>query len=254
MVEVSVIMPIYNSEKFLEETVLSVLNQTSKNFELLVVDDCSSDCSYELIKEIALNDSRIRTFQLKCNSGAAEARNKALSEAKGRFITFIDADDLWDNDKIEKQLSFMKDNSVGFSCTSYRVIDEDGNDLNKKIHMKKKVDYHGFLANNLLQTVGIMVDTNQIGKNLIKMPNLRRRQDAATWLQILKQGNICYGMPDVLASYRRVKGSLSSNKIKAVSGVWYMYRNVEELPVLYSGYIFVRYALLAVWKRLYIKA
>ena len=143
--------------------------------------------------------------------------------------------------------------NCGFSCTSYEVIDNDGNKLNKQIHMLPNVDYIGFLTNNLLQTVGIMVDTQKIDKSLLIMPDIRRRQDAATWLQILKAGYKCYGLDEILAEYRRSKGSLSSNKIKAVKGIWSLYRDIEHMSLPFSCYCFMRYALLAVWKRLYFR-
>lgn len=251
--EVTIIMPLFNNQKYVSESIESVLNQTFTNFEIIVIDDCSSDNSVEIIEKLANKDRRIKLLSLDTNSGAAIARNRGLIESKGRFIAFLDADDLWKTNKLEEQLKFMKKNNYTFSCTSYDVIDSSGMSLNKEIYMKSELDYTGFLTNNLLQTVGIMIDSRFIQKSLIKMPNLRRRQDAATWLQILKAGHKCYGMKEVLASYRRVPGSLSSNKIKAVSGVWFLYRKVENLPLIYSSYIFTRYAILAIWKRMYFK-
>ncbi|OFI48750.1 glycosyl transferase [Floricoccus tropicus] len=250
--KVSILMPLYNSEKFLVDTVNSVLNQTYDNFELLIVDDLSTDNSFEIAKNLKKVDDRVKVFQLEKNSGAAKARNFALSKSSGRFISYLDADDLWKNNKLELQTKIMIDNNYPFTCTSYDVINENGELLNKKITMLPRVDYKGFLTNNLLQTVGIMVDLDIVPKNLLMMPDLRRRQDAATWLQILRNGYDCYGVDESLAYYRRVSNSLSSNKIKAVKGVWYLYREVEKLPFLFSAYIFCRYALLAIWKRIYI--
>lgn len=147
----------------------------------------------------------------------------------------------------------MKEKDCSFSCTSYEVIDSTGKSLNKIIHMLDKVDYRGFLTNNLLQTVGIMVDIYKIDKKFLTMPNIRRRQDAATWMQILKVGYPCYGLHEVLAEYRRTPKSLSSNKFKAVIGTWKLYRDIEKLPFLFSSYCFIRYAFLAIWKRIYRK-
>ena len=146
----------------------------------------------------------------------------------------------------------MLDKGIGFSCASYQVIDDNGNLLNKKVNMLTKVDYVGFLTNNLLQTVGIMVDTSIVDKELLVMPDIRRRQDAATWLQILKAGFDCYGMNEILAHYRRATNSLSSNKLKAAKGIWSLYRDIEHLSLPFSCYCFVRYAFLAVWKRVYV--
>ena len=249
---VSIITPVYKCEKYISKTIESVINQTYKNWEIILVDDCSPDDSADIIKKYADNDKRIKYIKLKENSGAAIARNTALENSKGRFIAYLDADDLWMRDKLEEQLQFMIDNNYGFSCTSYEVIDNEGKKLNKEIHMLKEVDYIGFLTNNLIQTVGIMVDLSIVDKKLLEMPNIRRRQDAATWLQILKSNNKCYGLDKVLAMYRRTENSLSSNKFKAVKGVWYLYRKIEKLSLPFSLYCFIRYACLAVWKRIYI--
>ena len=250
-VKVSVITPSYNSERYISETIKSVQSQTYQNWEMIIVDDCSTDSTCEIVSEFAQKDARIRLLRQERNSGAGAARTRAMRESTGRFIAYLDADDIWKPDKIERQMSFMLERKCGFSCTSYEVIDDDGNKLGKQVRMLPKVDYVGFLTNNLLQTVGIMVDTETVDKELLVMPDIRRRQDAATWLQILKAGHECYGIDEILAEYRRAAGSLSSNKIKAVKGVWYLYRDIEHLSFLFSCYCFVRYAFLAVWKRVY---
>lgn len=250
---VSIITPAYNSEKLIGETILSVINQTYPYWELIIVDDCSTDETCNIVKKYIKIDSRIKLYTLKKNSGAAIARNFGLSKSNGRYIAYLDADDLWYERKLEEQINFMKENACGFSCVSYEVIDNEGNLKNKRIYMKDKLDYKGFLINNLLQTVGIMVDLKYVNKDNLIMPDMKRRQDAATWLQILKQGNECYGLKIILAKYRRTSGSLSSNKLKAIKSVWYLYRKVENLSLFFSFYCFVRYAVLAIWKRLYVK-
>ncbi len=251
--KISIITPVYNCEKYIAQTIENVLNQTYQNFEMILVDDCSTDNSAKIINNYAIDDNRIKYYKLDRNSGAAVARNYALSKSNGRFITYLDSDDLWYSNKLEKQIKFMIENKYGFTCTSYEVIDNLGNKLNKKIHMLNEVNYIGFLTNNLLQTVGIMVDTNIVKKELLIMPNIRRRQDAATWLQILKSGINCYGFDEILAMYRRTENSLSSNKFKAIKGIWYLYREIEKLSLPFSCYCFIRYAILAVWKRIYIR-
>lgn len=251
--KVSIITPVYNSEKFLKDTILSVMNQTYKEWELILVDDCSTDKSKKIIEEYLQQDKRIKYYLLDVNSGAAVARNYALNKSTGRFIAYLDADDLWSNDKLEKQLRFMMNNSYGFTCTDYEVIDEDGNSKNKIVNMPKRIDYNLFLRNTIIQTVGVVVDTNLINKTLLEMPLIRRRQDAGTWCQILKKGHHCYGLNENLASYRRVSNSLSSNKFKAVKGTWYLYREVEGLSLFKSCYSFIGYAWNACKKRIYIK-
>lgn len=242
-------MPLYNGEAWLEEAIGSLRAQSYQNWELIVVDDASTDKGPALAERFCALDSRIRLLHLAENNGAAVARNRALEQVSGRYVAYLDADDRWRPDKLEKQLRFMEERGCGFSCSSYQVMEENGR-LRRKVQMPPKLDYKGFLSHNLLQTVGVMVDLEKVNRDLLVMPNLRRRQDAATWLQILKAGHCCYGLPQVLAEYRRTKNSLSSNKLLAVKGMWHLYRKVEGLPLLFSCFCFVRYALLAIWKRL----
>lgn len=243
---VSIITPVYNCEKLISQTIDCVLNQTYEDWELLLVDDCSTDKSAEIIKKYVKKDKRIRYFKLENNSGAAVARNKALNESSGRFIAYLDADDLWKTEKLEKQVKFMLKNKIAFSCTDYEKIDEEGKSLNKIIKIPKRVNYNLFLRNTIIQTVGVMVDTNVTGKELLVMPNIRRRQDAATWCQLLKNGYDCYEVPENLSYYRVVSNSLSSNKFKAVKMNWYWYRKIEKLPLWKTCYCFVGYAFNAV--------
>ncbi len=251
--KVSVITPSYNSEKYIGKTIDSVLAQTYTNWEMIIVDDCSTDKTCEIVLEYIRKDNRIKLFRQEKNAGAGAARTRAMRESTGRYIAYLDSDDIWKPNKLEEQVRFMQEKDCGFSCASYEVIDDDGNKKGKEVHMLPKVNYVGFLTNNLLQTVGIMVDTEKVDKELLVMPDIRRRQDAATWLQILKAGHDCYGLDEILAEYRRTEGSLSSNKFKAVKGVWHLYRDIEHLSLPFSCYCFVRYAFLAVWKRIYFK-
>lgn len=249
--KVSIIMPAYNNAKYIGKAITSVQEQTYKNWEMIIIDDCSSDDTCSIVQAFLKNDKRIQLFQQKRNMGAGLARTEALKKSEGRYIAYLDADDVWLPEKLEKQITFMEKEHCGFSCVSYEVIDNKGQQMGKKVHMLPEVDYVGFLTNNLLQTVGIMVDTRIVDKKYLVMPDIRRRQDAATWLQVLKAGYKCYGLYDILAQYRRTENSLSSNKIKAVKGVWQLYRKIEGLSMLFSLYCFVRYAILACWKRIY---
>lgn len=251
--KVTIVTPTWNSAKYIRETIASVQAQTYQNWEMIIVDDCSTDNTVELVKNIVKRDSRIRLIEQNENQGAAIARNIAVQNGTGRYVAYLDSDDRWKPEKLDKQVQFMKNKGCSFSCTSYEVIDSAGKSLNKIVHMLDKVDYRGFLKNNLLQTVGIMVDTYMVDKKYLEMPNIRRRQDAATWMQILKTGYPCYGLHDILAEYRRTPKSLSSNKFKAVIGTWKLYRDIEKLPFLFSCYCFIRYAFLAVRKRIYRK-
>lgn len=250
---ISIITPVYNCEKLLPKTIESVLNQTYSNWEMLLVDDCTPDSSADLIKEYIKKDSRIKYFKLDKNSGAAIARNVALKESKGRFIAYLDADDLWRPEKLEKQVKYMLENNYAFTCTDYEKINEDGKSLNKIIKIPERVNYSLYLRNTIIQTVGVMVDTKITGKDVLVMPNIRRRQDAATWCQLLKAGYDCYEVPENLSYYRVVSNSLSSNKFKAVKGTWFLYRKIEKLSLFKASFCFVGYAVNAVKKRIYFK-
>lgn len=251
--KISIITPVYKCEKLLEETIKCVIEQTYENWEMILVDDCSPDNSAEIVKKYAELDKRIKYIRLEENSGAAVARNKALEESTGRFIAYLDADDLWKKEKLEKQVKYMLDNKYAFTCTDYEKIDEDGESLNKIIKIPQKVNYNLFLRNTIIQTVGVMVDTRLTGKELLKMPNIRRRQDAATWCQLLKNGFDCYEVPECLSYYRVVSNSLSSNKFKAIKMNWYWYRKIEKLSLWKTCYCFIGYAFNAVKKRIYKK-
>ena len=248
---VSIITPVYNSENLLEQTIKSVQDQTYKNWELILVDDCSTDKSAEIINLFSKKDNRIKYFKLDKNSGAAIARNEALNKSKGKFIAYLDADDAWDQTKLEEQINFMIKHNYAFTCTSYKKIDEYNKYL-KSITIPEKIDYNTFLRNTIIQTVGVMIDAEVTGKGLLIMPNIRRRQDAATWCQLLKAGFDCYGIPKFLAYYRVVSNSLSSNKFKAIKGTWFLYRKIEKLSLLKSCFCFIGYAYNAVKKRIYI--
>lgn len=250
--KVTVVTPSWNSEKYIEETIKSVQSQTYHNWEMIIVDDCSTDNTVDIVRKISEKDPRVQILLQDTNCGAAKARTRSMQSGTGRFVAYLDADDIWKPQKLEKQVAFMKEKDCGFSCTSYEIIDDDGRPKNKHVHMLPRVDYVGFLTNNLLQTVGIMVDTLKVDKKYLIMPDMRRRQDAATWLQVLRAGFECYGLDEILAEYRRTENSLSSNKFKAVKGIWNLYRNIEHLSLSFSWYCFVRYAFLALWKRTYI--
>jgi len=251
--KVSVITPCYNDEKFIGKTIKSVINQTYENLEMIIVDDCSTDRSVEIIKGYMKKDPRIKLIENKVNSGAGVSRNNALRKAGGRFIAYLDGDDLWTKDKLEKQIAYMIANDVAFTCASYGIVDEKDKSMYKNIYMPKVLDYKGFLENNYIQTLGVVLDTEKINKALMEMPDIRMRQDAATWLKILKEGYKCVGLKDVLGYYRKVKGSLSSNKFKAARKIWLLYYKVENLGFFYSLYCYIRYAIVAIKKRMYIR-
>lgn len=250
---VSIITPVYNSALYIEETVKSVQRQTYRHWEMLLVDDCSSDNSAEIIKEIAEKDTRIRYIPLDTNSGAAVARNVALENARGQYIAYLDADDIWLPEKLKNQIAFIKLNGVQFSCCDYEKIEADGSTTHKVVHMPKTITYDQLLRNTIIQTVGVIVDLSTVDKDLLVMPNIRRGQDSATWLQMLRCGVKFVGQNEVLAQYRRSPQSLSSNKLKAIKRTWNMYRNVEHLSLVKSCYCLIGWAYHATVKRIYVE-
>ena len=245
---VSIITPVYNAEDFVEETIRSVQSQTYKNWEMLLVDDCSTDSSANIISLFAENDERIKYIRLEQNSGAAVTRNTGIEKARGNFIAFLDSDDVWKKDKLERQVEFLRDKKVGFCFTSYRYFLENGEILLKVARAPEKIDYNGLLKNTIIGCSTVLIDRNIIGD--FRMTNVRRGQDTATWLQLLKKVDYAYGLYDDLVLYRVVNGSLSSNKIKAIKRTWNTYRNVEHLSVAKSCYVFVFYAYNALKKRI----
>lgn len=247
MMLVSIIMPSYNAQSFITEAIQSVQSQTYQGWELLITDDCSTDSTCEIVESIAAQDSRITLLRLQKNSGAAVARNNSLSKAKGRYIAFLDSDDLWLPNKLERQLAFMQENKAGFCFTSYHTISDKGTPINT-IHVPSTLTYQQYLRNTIIGCLTVIFDRDVVGD--IRMPLLRKRQDMATWLNILRQGHIAYGLDEPLSNYRIVKNSISHNKFKAAKVVWEVYRDIEKLSVARSIWCFMGYAYNAVKKRI----
>jgi teichuronic acid biosynthesis glycosyltransferase TuaG len=245
---VSIITPTFCSEKTIKKTIRSVREQTYPHWELIIIDDASTDRTRELLREAAETDNRIKPFFLRENRGAAFARNKALELAQGRYIAFLDSDDCWKTKKIEEQLRFMEMHHYAFTFTGYELMDADGHLLNKLISAPSRVTYKRMLKNTIVGCLTVMIDRQQIGD--FRMPDLRSRQDLATWLSLLKKGTVAYGLNETLAEYRiSGKESLSGNKWKAAKKTWFVYRRVEHLPLLASCWYFVNYATNAFIKR-----
>lgn len=224
---VSIITPNYNSEKFIAETISSVLKQTYEHWEMIIVDDASTDNSIKIINAYLEKDSRIQLHQLSKNVGAGVARNKAIELSKGSFIAFLDSDDLWLPKKLEEQISFMNRNKYNFTHTSYEEINENGVKTNKIINCKKKINYAQMLYCNKIGCLTAVYNKDVLGK--VYMPNIRKRQDYALWLQLLKKEEFVYGIPKNLASYRVRSNSISNNKIEMLQWNWRLYTEVENL-------------------------
>ncbi|WP_404429383.1 teichuronic acid biosynthesis protein TuaG [Sutcliffiella horikoshii] len=245
---VSIITPSYNAEKFIQETINSVKGQTMTDWEMIIVDDCSSDRTRDILEENAAIDPRLKVIFLEENSGAAVARNTALKNARGNFIAFLDSDDLWKPEKLEKQIQYMKNNDFAFTFSAYELMDEESHMLQKVIKAPESIDYKGLLKNTIIGCLTVMLDRSKVGD--VQMPNIRTRQDFALWLSILRKGHIAHGIQEPLSIYRLVEGSISSNKLKTAKRNWYVYREIEKLSLPYASWCFVNYAFYAFKKRL----
>jgi teichuronic acid biosynthesis glycosyltransferase TuaG len=245
---VSIITPVYNAEKFIKETIYSVLNQTYSNWEMILINDKSPDSSKEIILSFAEEDNRIRLIDLPENSGAAIARNTGINMAQGEYIAFLDSDDLWHPQKLEKQIEYMIENDYAFSFTSYELMDEDGAMTGKIVEAPQKMDYHDLLKNTIIGCLTVVLNKSKIGE--FQMVNIRTRQDFVLWLDILKRGHSAYGLNEPLAYYRNVEGSISNNKIKAAKRNWKVYREIEKLSFAYSIWCFLHYGYHAIKKRI----
>jgi len=244
--KVSIITPCYNAEKTLEKTVSSVISQSFKNWELILIDDKSTDQTYTKALTLAQSDNRIKVIQLETNCGAAKARNLGIKRAKGRFIAFIDADDLWDTEKLTIQITLMESNNWELSFTSYKCIDENENFLNS-IGVPEKVSYKQLLKTNYIGCSTAVYDSQRIGK--VFMPDIRKRQDFGLWLKILKECKNAYGIKKSLTTYRVHSRSLSSNKADSAQYNWKIYRDIENLNLMESIYYFSHYAIRGVFRK-----
>lgn len=233
---VSVIMPTYNCGQYIAESVDSVLAQSFTDWELQIVDDCSTDNTYEILQPYLKRYPNINYHRLDKNGGPAVARTEAIRRANGKYCAFLDSDDLWTPDKLEKQLAFMEKTGAEFSCTAYRRMDADGNDLHVVMVPPEKTDYAKCIRLSCpIGNLTAMYNCEALGK--IEVPPIKKRNDFALWLQILKKTRYCYGMEDVLGYYRLGRsGSVSKNKIKLARHHWQLYHEIEGHGILRSVY------------------
>lgn len=244
---VSIITPCYNAEKYIKDTYNSIINQTYKNWEWIIVDDMSNDKSCDIIK--MFNDERIKLFEPKEKIGPANARNFAVNRAKGRYIAYLDADDLWLPKKLEKQIRFIKEKECAFSFTGYEFANKKGLPNGKKVYVPFEMQYKDALKNTTIWTTTVMFDLDKIEKSDIMMPNIKS-EDTALWWSVIKKGYNAYGYNDILANYRRTSNSLSANKIEAIRRIWFLYRNIAELSIIKSLYYFIYYLINNMKRRL----
>ncbi|MBF4492428.1 glycosyltransferase family 2 protein [Flavobacterium sp. JLP] len=236
---VSIITPTFNTEKYIRATLQSVIEQSYQNWELILVDDASTDQTVAIIKEYAQNDSRIKLTELTKNSGNGFARNVALEKANGKYIAYLDADDLWFTTKLEKQIQFLKANNLPFTFSFYDCIDEDGNSLNKRVEAPLNLTYNQLFFCNYVGNLTAIYDADYFGKIVIKAT--QKRQDWRLWLTILKQIKQTKPVPEPLAFYRIRRDSISSSKFKLIKHNFGVYREFHGFNFVFSVLLMTRF-------------
>lgn len=246
---ISVVMPVHNSEKFLRQSLDSVLRQVGVNLELIVVDDCSDDASARIISEYALVNSNVKVVRLEKNSGAGSSRNAGIAAASGRYIAFIDSDDVWHLDKLSVQLKEMTSTGAAICHASYSMIDESGTPLSGGVRASKVVDLRSYM-----KSTEIGLSTSVIDR--CKIPDLyfdvaRTRQDTMLWLRLLGMGFISVGVENILVKYRIRRGQISKNKFKMLFRTFVVYWSVKQISPIHRVFLFLMYAMNGVAKRIF---
>lgn len=248
MESTDIIMPVYNCEKYIKESIESVKKQTNKNWRLIIIDDLSTDNTIEEISD-SIKDIKEKVLLIKLNkhNGVAKTRNIGIENSTNKYIAFLDADDKWKENKLEKQIEFMKKNKYSFTYTQYTYLKDK---KEKKVKtFPNSLNYNQALKNTYILTSTVMIDTSQIPKEYIHMPNVES-EDTATWWNILKKGYIANGLKENLTIYRITKKGLSSNKFRNLKRTWKLYRKQEKLSVIKTIYYFTNYIINAVKKRI----
>lgn len=236
---VSILMPTFNAEKFIKAAVESVQKQTYVNWEMILVDDASTDKTVKIIADFIQKESRIKHYQLQTNSGNGFARNIALEKASGKYIAFLDADDLWFPEKLEKQIQFLKANNLSFTFSFYDCIDDNGNNLNRRVQTPIPLTYKQLFFCNYVGNLTAIYDADFFGK--IKLESSQKRQDWRLWLTILKQIKEAKAVPESLALYRIRKDSISSSKFKLIKHNFGVYREFHGNNLVFSVFLMMRF-------------
>ena len=236
---VSIITPTFNAEKFIRATIESVQKQSYQNWEMILVDDASTDQTVTIVKEFAQKDDRIKLTELPKNSGNGFARNVALEKAVGKYIAYLDADDLWLPMKLERQIQFLKANNLPFTFSFYDCIDEEGNDLHKRVEAPLNLTYEQLFFCNYVGNLTAIYDVDFFGKIVIEAT--QKRQDWRLWLTILKQIEVTKPVPEILAFYRIRKDSISSSKFKLIKHNFGVYRDFHRFNFVFSALLMTRF-------------
>lgn len=249
---VSIIMPTFKCGRFIEESIKSVQAQTYQNWELIVVDDCSGDETVDKVLEVKKTDERISIYQNSSNSGAAVSRNTALRKAKGRWIAFLDSDDLWEPTKLEKQIRFMEENGYAFSYHEYVEIDEQDNLLGVHVSGKEHVGKLDMFACCWPGCLSVMYDASKIG--LIQIRDIKKNNDTAMWLKVIRKAD-CYLLPEALGKYRRRANSITPKPIwQRIWAHYPLFRVAEEMNPIAATFWVVMNVFGNAWKKMrYVK-
>lgn len=235
---VSIITATFNSQRFVKETIDSILAQTYTDWELIITDDESSDSTIDILESYSRMDKRIKIYRLKTNSGAGVARNNSIKHSQGRYIAFCDSDDQWMPNKLQKQIDFMTLYDCALTYSSYKLINEIGDKLGQVL-AKKSLNYKEMLRNNYIGCLTAIYDTDKVGK--VYMPIIRKRQDWGLWLKILKKDRIALGIIDTLAIYRVRSSSLSNKKRSLIKYNFNIYRKVEKFSIIKSSFLIIQF-------------
>lgn len=235
---ISVVMPVYNSEKYVSNAIESVLKQTYQHWELIIIDDGSLDQSVEIVEQFAKRDDRIKLLVNTENCGIAKTRNRGIEEAEGQYIAFLDSDDAWYPEKLKTQVSIMLEKNLDFSCTSYSIVNEENERIGARLLEEGNREYSDLLKTNFVGCLTAMLTKKLLDE--YPMPNVKH-EDYATWLTILKQGYEVYVINQELSIYTKRSTSVSSNKVNTINWVWIIYRDVLKLSSTRSFFYMLRF-------------
>ena len=254
MATVSVIIPVHNAGKYIFDTMMSVVSQEYTDWEMILVNDHSEDDSVRTIESFITkrkdkDPHEIRLLHTGELRGAANARNMGIDAAKGRYIAFLDADDLWEPEKLKEQIVFQEKIGAEFTFTGYEFADENGVSVDKIVQVPFHMEYRSALKNTTIFTSTVMFDSEKLSKETMHMPDVPS-EDTACWWKVMKTGIPAWGLNRPLTIYRRGGGTLSSNKLIAIKRIWNLYRNVEDLNFFKSAWCFMFYAFHAVMRRI----
>lgn len=243
---VSVITPAYDAARFIEAAIRSVQEQTFRDWEMIVVDDGSRDETRAIVERLRAADPRVQLVASSGNRGAAEARNAGLERARGRYVAFLDSDDLWLPHKLERQLEFMRARDAGFCFAEYSYIDEDGVRIGRRVRVPASVGYEDLLKNTIIGCLTVVLDRERTGP--LRMPALSQHEDLSLWFALLKRGLRAQGIQEELALYRIVRRSASRDKVRSALHMWKVYLRQERLPWPRAAWCYAHYAWNAFWK------